>query len=349
MTHFNKHSVVLLAVLSAVCLITAVRSADSAEEPAAPGNAARVIAAREITNVTGTLYRFRDGGAATPFLVTSAGIILGDPLSLESARWLKAELDRRFNLPVKYVIYSHHHWDHASGAAAFADSAQIVAHENTPAAIRAFAARLSTSQLQADQRGNRNGKIEHDEARGAMLNQFSTLDRNADGSVTAAEAMQDVIPPTRTYSAQLTLTLGGKTVVLVHPGDNHSDDSTVILFPDERVLFGADFFWVNRLPNNLLGTIPLEKWVASFKKMETLDFDILFPAHGGLGTKADLVAHRKYFEDLDLAIKQGIAAGKTLEQIQASDVLVAYRNVPGYETLRNQSLQEAYDLAMQAK
>ena len=37
------------------------------------------------------------------------------------------------------------------------------------------------------------------------------------------------------------ITLGGRTVDLIHPGLNHSDDVTVMHFRDERVVFATEF------------------------------------------------------------------------------------------------------------
>ena len=85
---------------------------------------------REIMNIAGDLYRVTDDNHRTVFLVTSEGIILSDPISADFANWLKVELAERFDVPVRYVLYSHHHWDHASGAAAFADTATLIGHEN---------------------------------------------------------------------------------------------------------------------------------------------------------------------------------------------------------------------------
>jgi len=86
--------------------------------------------AREITNITGDLYRVTDSAHRTAFLVTSEGIILTDPISVDFSIWLKAELDERYDVPVRYVLYSHHHDDHASGGAVFADTATFVGHAN---------------------------------------------------------------------------------------------------------------------------------------------------------------------------------------------------------------------------
>ena len=86
--------------------------------------------AREIIPLTGDLYRARNGNWYTIFLVTPDGIILGDPINPAFATWLKDELGRRFTVPVRYVVYSHSHFDHAAGGAVFADTATFVAHEN---------------------------------------------------------------------------------------------------------------------------------------------------------------------------------------------------------------------------
>ena len=71
------------------------------------------------------------------FLVTPDGVILADPIGIDFARWLKTELSDRFGSTVKYVIYSHHHPEHATGGTVFADTATFVAHENVIAALDA--------------------------------------------------------------------------------------------------------------------------------------------------------------------------------------------------------------------
>ncbi len=90
---------------------------------------------REITQVSGDLYRFRNQFHYSVFLVTPAGIIATDPINVEAAQWLKQELSRRFSQPVKYLIYSHDHADHISGGEVFADTAVVIAHEKAKKAI----------------------------------------------------------------------------------------------------------------------------------------------------------------------------------------------------------------------
>ncbi len=88
-----------------------------------PGSAsAQRRPAREITQVSGDLYRFRNQFHYSVFLVTPAGIIATDPINAEAAQGLKQELAKRFSQTVKYLIYSHDHADHISGGEVFADA-----------------------------------------------------------------------------------------------------------------------------------------------------------------------------------------------------------------------------------
>ena len=84
----------------------------------------------EITQVTDDLYRAANNTHRTVFLVTDEGIILADPVNVEFAAWLRSELDERFDVPVRYVLYSHSHADHASGGASFSDTAVFVGPAN---------------------------------------------------------------------------------------------------------------------------------------------------------------------------------------------------------------------------
>lgn len=84
---------------------------------------------RSITKIAGNLYRFQNNFHFSVFLVTDDGIIVTDPINNGVATWLKGELKKRFNKPVKYLIFSHDHQDHISGGEVFKDTAIVVAHE----------------------------------------------------------------------------------------------------------------------------------------------------------------------------------------------------------------------------
>jgi glyoxylase-like metal-dependent hydrolase (beta-lactamase superfamily II) len=79
---------------------------------------------------TDNVYIFRYGGHQSMFVVTSQGVIATDPISyLRPAKpyidAIKAVTDK----PIKYVIYSHHHYDHIAGGQPFKDLGAIfIAH-----------------------------------------------------------------------------------------------------------------------------------------------------------------------------------------------------------------------------
>ena len=79
---------------------------------------------------TDNIYIFRYGGHQSIFIVTPQGVIATDPISyLRPAKpyidAIKAVTDK----PIKYVIYSHHHYDHIAGGRPFKElGATFVAH-----------------------------------------------------------------------------------------------------------------------------------------------------------------------------------------------------------------------------
>ena len=76
------------------------------------------------------LYAFRWGAYRSIFMVTGAGVILTDPISTTAAAVYREAIAQVTDEPVKYVVYSHSHWDHAAGGGIFkAEGAKFVAHE----------------------------------------------------------------------------------------------------------------------------------------------------------------------------------------------------------------------------
>jgi len=121
----------------------------------------------EIEQLVGNLYRARSNNHYTVFLVTQEGVVLADPINLDFSEWLKGELAERFDEEVKYVLYSHHHWDHASGGAAFLDTAEFIGHENM---VKHLQAPLPSNQVAADSNGD--NRLQRSEVGGGTLASF---------------------------------------------------------------------------------------------------------------------------------------------------------------------------------
>ncbi len=91
---------------------------------------------RGIEHIRGNVYQIQDdNNTFSAFLVTQEGIILIDPMDAKTATWLNEELASRFDVPVRYLIYSNA-IEHNGGAEVY-DEATIIAQENViPALIR---------------------------------------------------------------------------------------------------------------------------------------------------------------------------------------------------------------------
>ena len=86
-------------------------------------------ARRALTQITDDVYRFDNNFHVSIVVVTDDGVVVGDPINREAAEWLEAEIEKRFQQPVKYLVMSHSHADHVSGGEIFEDTATVITHE----------------------------------------------------------------------------------------------------------------------------------------------------------------------------------------------------------------------------
>jgi glyoxylase-like metal-dependent hydrolase (beta-lactamase superfamily II) len=114
-----------------------------------------------------------------------------------------------FGLPVRWLINTHHHWDHTFGNAMFA-AAAIWGHTRCADALRT--------------RG---------ETMRAMVK---------DMAPDHAAAFDEVVitPPQFTFSSEVTVTFGGRQIEMRHLGRGHTDNDIVIVVADAGVVFAGD-------------------------------------------------------------------------------------------------------------
>jgi glyoxylase-like metal-dependent hydrolase (beta-lactamase superfamily II) len=88
----------------------------------------------QLHQITDDLYQFETSGYRNAVLVTDEGIIVTDSVDTEAATWLSDELEKRFVVPVKYLILSHSDFDHIGGSKVFQDRGAIVIGQKNAAA-----------------------------------------------------------------------------------------------------------------------------------------------------------------------------------------------------------------------
>ena len=119
--------VIACAALAAIILGGAAQAQQQPEQPKPLPFAT--------TKVEGTdnVYVFRYANHQAMFIVTRDGVIATDPIGYgrpQAVTTYVDEIKKVTDKPIKYLIYSHHHYDHISGGQPFKDAgAKIVAHK----------------------------------------------------------------------------------------------------------------------------------------------------------------------------------------------------------------------------
>jgi glyoxylase-like metal-dependent hydrolase (beta-lactamase superfamily II) len=269
---------------------------------------------RAITHVTGDLYQVEDdNNTFTAFLVTHEGIILTDPINTRTAQWLKAELDERFNLPVRYLIYSHSHDDHSSGAAVY-DEAIIIGHENVI------------------------GEFEIWNDPSIAIDDFDGFDGDVE-KLTAYRKANPAVFPDIVFNERMTIELGGKKVELIYLGRGHSDNMIAVHYPQERAVLAVDAVWIDRVSFLDLPYVHyFPELFEGLRIIENIDFEILLAGHGvpgkdgtAIGAKENITEFREYFEALYAKILEAHEQGLSKEEAIARIELPEFQHLGMYD------------------
>jgi glyoxylase-like metal-dependent hydrolase (beta-lactamase superfamily II) len=123
----------LLIATAAIGLGGISQAQTPAPTPAPAATPAAPLFATTKVEGTDNVYVFRYQNHQAMFVVTPAGVIATDPISYgrpQAAKTYVEEIQKITKAPIKYLIYSHHHYDHIAGGKPFKDAgATIVAHK----------------------------------------------------------------------------------------------------------------------------------------------------------------------------------------------------------------------------
>jgi glyoxylase-like metal-dependent hydrolase (beta-lactamase superfamily II) len=135
-TRIREKFMTRLATAFLACLMAAAALPARAQAPA-PAPAPAPFATTKVEG-TDNVYIFRYQGHQSMFVVTPDGVIATDPIGERrpAAAAYIAEIRKITQAPIKYVVYSHGHFDHIAGGKPFKDlGATFVAHWRTKTLI----------------------------------------------------------------------------------------------------------------------------------------------------------------------------------------------------------------------
>jgi len=94
--------------------------------------AAKARPAYQTTKIAPGLYSFGAGLAFNAFMITDDGVIVMDSFDKDFAKASLEAIRELTDEPIRYLVYSHNHYDHISGGEVFkVEGAVILSHEAT--------------------------------------------------------------------------------------------------------------------------------------------------------------------------------------------------------------------------
>src|SRR4051812_47940307 len=202
---------------------------------------------------TGTL---NVGSNSAVIVNADDALVVDSHISPESARAMAREIKTITDKPVKFLVNTHFHYDHANGNQVFAPTTDIIGHDYTR---RRLAGDILQRGMFAELLNGLPKQLEDLKARAAAEPDAaakSRLDQQLRGQTLFAEQVRETkpTPPNVTLTDRMTLYRGGREIQLLFLGRGHTGGDVVVYLPKERVLCTGDLL-VNQIANLVDGFV----------------------------------------------------------------------------------------------
>jgi cyclase len=265
-----------------LCALFAARAVAAQQEP--PGTE-HVGAAFTFTKIAEGIYHAigtgsMSVGANSTAVIGDTDVLLVDTHASPAAVYvLMRELEAITEKPVRYVVDTHFHFDHAHGNQIFLPDVQIIGSEFTQKAMASGLSmqpptyrfvtnavqQIATLRAQLD-------TAKSPETRAALERRIAVQEAYK----RATDAVRPT-PPNVTINQRMTLHHGGREIRIEFLGRGHTGGDVIVYLPRERVLIGGDL--VSTQPSNMTdGYVP--DWIETLDRLKQLDFDVVLPGHG---------------------------------------------------------------------
>ena len=243
----------------------------------------------------GDTGRGSEGRPNAGFVVTDSGVVVIDAMaSPRQAEQLVQAIRSVTPQPIKWLVLTHHHPDHHFGAVVFRRlGAKVIAHSDR----RVLASEGGEDALIAD------------------WVRVVGLD--------AMRGFEFADVPDHSVTGMDTLRLGGRTLIITHPGAAHSAGDLMVWLPHERILFAGDVLVEDGVTMVVDGSSgPLLRALAI---IDSLHPRSAVPGHGAIPARsAALVARTRDYitglrSSMRSAIEQGTPMGRAMASLPPAD------------------------------
>ena len=241
------------------------------------------------SKVAGNVYVLTGSGGNIGATVGDDGVAIVDDQFAPLAPKIQAALKQLSPKPVRFVVNTHWHGDHTGGNAEFADTAAILAHVNVRKRLIS---------------GGKTPFVEFPPVTGKAL-------------------------PVVTFDQGISLWWNGEEIRAIHPGRGHTDGDTVLWFTKSNVVHMGDDYFAGMFP-----FVDLSSGGSVRSLIQSLDLILgqipadarVIPGHGPVTGVDELRKYRAMLDGAVAAVRKGLAAGKTVEQMQKEKVLAPWED-----------------------
>ncbi len=253
------------------------------------------FAGEGLTKIADNVYSYVGVKDASPghSFAANAGIVIGregilvvDTLisAKEGERFL-ADIRKISDKPIKYVVNTHTHLDHAFGNCVFAKQGAVV--------------------------------ISHDADRRLLEKIGESTLKNIGNYGLKAEDMAgtEIAYPSLTFSDRVTIDLGGEMVELIRISPSHTEGSVIVYLPAKKLLFAGDILFTDFHP--FLADGDISGWARTLDALIAMELELIIPGHGPLSTKKDLREMKEYLLLFDSKARELALGSKDVDAMAA--------------------------------
>jgi cyclase len=253
----------------------------------------------------------------TAIIESDDGVVIVDTHSKPSAARVIVERLRDLTpKPVRYVVNTHFHWDHWHGNEVYPAAyphAEIVTNQLTREAM--VTKGLKRIQDHVRQVPREIAQLEADLAAAGAPAERARLEANlrlAASYLAEVRALKPTLP-TIAFERTMTLYRRDREIQLLYLGRAHTEGDVFVYLPKEKVVITGDAV-IGWTP--FMGDGYPEDWVATVDRLAQLDWSHMIMGHGDVAGRDWLSTFRSYIHDMVDAVREQVAAGATLAEVQ---------------------------------
>ena len=242
--------------------------------------------------------------------------------------------------PVKYLVFTHWHFDHNNGTIAYKDSfpgITVISERESQKFIELNAVwwsrrsaangstkRVGLAELEAQLASGR-------DTSGALLpkeklDKLRTTINQRQNELNELSELK-VITPDKTFNGSMIIDLGNKKVEIRDRGKANSPHDVTIYVSGDQVLFTGDILVQSPLP--YLGSSWPVYWVKVLSEMEKIPIKAMVMGHGPVQKNHNYTRQvREFLESTMKKVEALIRQGKTIEQVQEAINMDEFKKGP---------------------